>query len=175
MGKIWFSADHHFGHYNIIKYCNRPFEGLEEMDNMLVYNWNTKVMPDDTVYYLGDFSMLKRSLYIDRLKGNIIFIRGSHDGDKDPYMMTIKPDGLVDEYGNQRSITLCHYSLRSWPLSHYASWHLFGHHHGNLEPYGLSFDVGVDCNNYHLVSLDHVKYKMNLLKPIVDYRDKKEK
>jgi calcineurin-like phosphoesterase family protein len=60
--------------------------------------------------------------------------------------------------------------MRSWPLSHYASWHLFGHHHGRLESYGLSFDCGTDTNNFYPYSLDDVCKKMATLKPIVDFR-----
>lgn len=69
-------------------------------------------------------------------------------------MRIINSYGLNDEYGNSRYITLCHYSMRSWNKSHYASWCLFGHHHGSLEPYGLSFDVGVDCWNFTIWAID---------------------
>jgi calcineurin-like phosphoesterase family protein len=60
--------------------------------------------------------------------------------------------------------------MRSWDKSHYASWCLFGHHHGLLEPYGLSFDVGVDCWNFFPVSLEQIDKKMSTLKPIVVFR-----
>jgi calcineurin-like phosphoesterase family protein len=60
--------------------------------------------------------------------------------------------------------------MRSWDKSHYASWCLFGHHHGSLELYGLSFDVGVDCWNFFPVSLEQIDKKMSTLKPIVDFR-----
>jgi calcineurin-like phosphoesterase family protein len=89
-------------------------------------------------------------------------------------MMIIEPKELLDEYGNKRTIVLCHYAMRSWPLSHYASWHLFGHHHGRLESYGLSFDCGVDANNYYPVSLEKVEKRMSRLTPIVDFRGKQK-
>jgi calcineurin-like phosphoesterase family protein len=171
VSNIWFTADLHLDHLNIIKYSNRPFRSIEEMDSALINNWNEVVQPEDTVYDLGDFCMGNSAKYIQRLYGKIIRIKGSHDKDiQQPYMIVIKPDELIDEYGNQRSITLCHYSLRSWPLSHYASWHLFAHHHGKLEPYGLSFDCGMDTNNFYPYSLDDVCKKMSTLKPIVDFR-----
>jgi calcineurin-like phosphoesterase family protein len=44
---------------------------------------------------------------------------------------------------------------------HHGAWHLYGHSHGALPPYGKSFDVGVDCWNYKPVSFEQVQEKMN--------------
>jgi len=171
MSKIFFTADTHFDHANIIKYSNRPYRNVNEMNESIINNWNSIVKPEDTVYHLGDFSFGNPRKFIDRLNGKILFIKGSHDKYIEaPYLRIINPDGLKDEYGNSRYITLCHYSMRSWDKSHYASWCLFGHHHGSLEPYGLSFDVGVDCWNFFPVSLEQIDKKMSTLKPIVDFR-----
>lgn len=184
---IYFTADLHLGHENIIRFCNRPFQSVQEMDETIINNWNSVIKTDDLVYFLGDFHMGSRSefrKYADRLNGSIYFIPGSHD--KYPtrncmiarggsYFSFNEPimeinTNLVDEYGNKRLIVLCHYSMRSWNKSHYASYHLFGHHHGKLEPYGLSFDIGVDTNNFFPYSLDDVEKKMKTLKPIIDFR-----
>jgi calcineurin-like phosphoesterase family protein len=171
MVNLWFTADQHFGHKNILSYCDRPWSSVEEMDEVLISKWNEVVRSGDLVYHLGDFCFKNKEKYCERLNGSIVFIRGSHDRDINlSYMMIIEPEGLLDEYGNQRSITLCHYAMRSWDKSHYASWHLFGHHHRNLEPYGLSFDIGVDTNNFYPYSLEDVKEKMKTLSPIVDFR-----
>ena len=78
----WFTSDHHFGHKNIIDYCNRPFDSVLEMNEALVEAWNGCVKAGDTVYYLGDFS-LKNSVmeqYAPRLNGNKVLIAGNHDG-----------------------------------------------------------------------------------------------
>ncbi len=78
----WFTSDHHFGHKNIIEYCDRPFATIAEMNEGLVESWNNLVGSEDTVYYLGDFS-LKNSVmeqYAPRLKGKKILIAGNHDG-----------------------------------------------------------------------------------------------
>ena len=56
MSNIWFTADHHFGHKNIMKHCNRPFPSVDEMDEILTGNWNMLVKPGDTVYHIGDFA-----------------------------------------------------------------------------------------------------------------------
>lgn len=180
---IWFTADLHLGHggkdgkSGILKYCNRPFFDIDQMDTELINRLNECVMSEDTIYNIGDFCFGNPKKYVDRLNGHLFLLRGSHDKNSEKYVQPnsiaiIQP--LKDEYGNPRTIVLCHYSMRSWPVSHYASWHLFGHHHGKLEPYGLSFDVGTDTNNFYPYSLDDIEKKMRTLKPIVDFRRPKE-
>jgi calcineurin-like phosphoesterase family protein len=78
---IFFSSDHHFSHLNIIKYCQRPFQSAEEMNEEMVRRWNTVVMPQDTIYYLGDFSLAKNAvtLFAPRMNGEKFLIMGNHD------------------------------------------------------------------------------------------------
>ena len=167
----FFTSDTHFGHENILKYSNRPFKTIEEMDETIISNWNNTISKEDIVYHLGDFCMGNDfEKYSKRLNGRINYIKGSHDKSNWTYMIELYPKDLLDEFGNKRLIVLCHYSMRSWAKSHYASWHLFGHHHGKLEPYGLSFDIGVDCNNFYPFSLEEIKKRMKGLNPIVDFR-----
>ena len=80
--KIFAIADTHFGHENIIKYCNRPFKNAYEMDKTLIKNWNETVSNDDVVLHLGDFclSSKERAREICRvLNGKKILIMGNHD------------------------------------------------------------------------------------------------
>jgi calcineurin-like phosphoesterase family protein len=145
------------------------------MDESLIKNWNERITKNDTVYHLGDFAFGDVNKYLSRLNGNITILYGSHDKDKNwPRVLEVYPKGLVDEYGNKRLIVLSHYSFRSWPKSHYASYCLWGHAHGKLDSYGLSFDVGVDAWNYYPVSLEEVETKMRTLSPIVDFRNKEK-
>ena len=51
---IYFTADTHFDHANIIRFCNRPFATVEEMNETLITNWNRKVHANDTVFIIGD-------------------------------------------------------------------------------------------------------------------------
>lgn len=54
---IYFTADLHFYHDNIIKHTNRPFRDYTEMNETLVKNWNRLVKPQDEIYILGDVTM----------------------------------------------------------------------------------------------------------------------
>lgn len=78
----FFTSDTHFGHANIIRLCNRPFQNVEEMNEVLIENWNKVVSKDDTVFHLGDFAFGGSSVWnsiIPRLNGHINLIIGNHD------------------------------------------------------------------------------------------------
>jgi calcineurin-like phosphoesterase family protein len=78
----WFTADLHIGHQNIIRYCNRPFTDVTEMDAALVERWNSAVADGDTVYVLGDFALgnLDDSLAVGaQLRGQKHLVVGNHD------------------------------------------------------------------------------------------------
>lgn len=78
---IFLSSDSHFYHNNVIRYCTRPFATVEEMNEAMVKEWNSVVGPDDTVYYLGDFSLAFRAVEIFsfRLNGRKLIVPGNHD------------------------------------------------------------------------------------------------
>ena len=79
---IYFTSDTHFNHTNIIRYCNRPFNCVDEMNNSLVQNWNKIITNNDVVYHLGDLALgMKEQAndLIKKLKGTIYLIRGNHD------------------------------------------------------------------------------------------------
>jgi calcineurin-like phosphoesterase family protein len=69
------------GHANIIKFCNRPFSDVTEMNEKMIYNWNSVVKPEDIIYCLGDFSLSFRpvELYSNRLNGQKKIVPGNHD------------------------------------------------------------------------------------------------
>jgi len=159
---IYFTADTHFNHKNIIKYCNRPFETLEEMNNKIIDNWNILIQPRDTVYHLGDFGFGNLENILNRLQGQKILITGSHDTKIHQYKKYFSNQTpLLEIKANGQTITLCHYAMRVWPKSHYNSWHLFGHSHSELEPQGKSYDVGVDNNDFKPISLEQITKIMN--------------
>lgn len=75
------TSDEHFWHVNVIRYCQRPFKDVEEMNELMILKWNEVVLPTDTVYCVGDFSMAFRAveLYTKRLNGYKILVAGNHD------------------------------------------------------------------------------------------------
>lgn len=78
---IWFTSDLHFGHANILKFCNRPWETTDEMNADLIKNWNSVVKPDDLVFDLGDFAFASNSKWKDllsQLNGHHYLILGNH-------------------------------------------------------------------------------------------------
>ena len=80
--KVFIIADTHFSHKNIIKYCNRPFSSVEEMNNVMLNNWNNTVGKNDLVIHLGDLYLGKKSEareFLPKLNGRKILIMGNHD------------------------------------------------------------------------------------------------
>jgi len=80
--KHWFTGDFHLNHGNIIKYCDRPFKTVGEMDREIIRRFNEKVDKLDIVFFLGDFSFGTPEKYLEQLNGNITFIKGNHDYEK---------------------------------------------------------------------------------------------
>lgn len=179
----FFTSDTHWGHGNIIKYSNRPFSSVEEMDVELIKRWNQAVTPQDVVYHLGDFAFADtdRILRIlNQLNGRIHLVLGNHD-------QTIKKSteiksrfatvrDLMDIWipdttapGGKQHIVLCHFPMISWNKMARGSWMLHGHCHGNLtypfsEGHGKIFDVGSDVWDYAPVSYERLKREMDSLK-----------
>ena len=175
--KVWFTADTHFGHKNIIRFCQRPFVDVEEMNRVLIENWNGIVGEDDLVFHLGDFSVggaAEWTSLLDNLNGRIILILGNHDMNNvsQGFMhrfLDVKTQMLIS-IGKQR-IYLNHYPFLCYGGVYRNTWQLFGHVH--TSPYRTGqdssrldhlfptqYDVGVDNNNFTPVSFEQVCIKI---------------
>lgn len=80
--KVFVISDTHFGHKNIIQFCNRPFATIDEMDNTLIKNWNETVSNKDVVIHLGDVGLGSRekiAAIVAQLNGKKILVKGNHD------------------------------------------------------------------------------------------------
>lgn len=151
----FWTSDEHYGHFNMLRYSKRPFETIEEMNDTLIQNNNEIVSDDDIVVHVGDFTLKSKQeaeKYIKRLKGKHTFLRGSHD-----YWLPKKAPTMWEMEIEGQYVVACHYCFRVWPKSHYGSYNVYGHSHGNLAPIGKQWDVGVDNNNFYPVSFDQLK------------------
>lgn len=179
---IYFTSDLHFGHKNILRLCRRPFSSIEEMDQILIDNWNKKVHRDDTVYIMGDLmfrSEKTAEYYLDQLKGKKHLFIGNHDGrwmktvDLSHYFESISMMGTFSD--GQHKIIGCHYPMMTWPGAGKNGYMVFGHIHANTDaPYWsmiasspLLLNAGVDINGFSPVSFDEMvfnnrRFKANL-------------
>lgn len=79
----YFVSDLHFSHTNVISYCNRPYASTHEMNLAIIDQWNSQVGPEDEVYFLGDFGIVKKKIldekFVSKLNGKKHAIIGNHD------------------------------------------------------------------------------------------------
>lgn len=164
---IYYIADTHFGHANIIKHCNRPFETVEEMDDTLIKNWNHVVSDKDTVYVVGDFAFrgLNWKEYAKKLRGNKVFLNGNHDKFEEPApdMLTIKDSG--------DRIFLCHYPVCEWNGYFRGVLHFYGHIHNAenlakelMDQVPNAYNIGADLLGFTPRTKDEI---IALVKPKV--------
>lgn len=181
----WFTADTHWSHSNVIRYCKRPqynpndyieeghslhwiskerkFERTTEMDEMLIENWNALIKKSDNVYHLGDFCFapLRLPKILERLNGKIHLILGNHDEKQQQILLATGKFIWIKVYQRlrleQNKIILCHYPFASWDGSCHGSFCLHGHCHGNYHANGKILDVGVDNHNYSPWNYEEIK------------------
>ena len=174
----FFTSDTHFNHANIIRFCNRPFKDVTQMNETLIVNWNNVVGEDDTVFHLGDFCLggaAEWTQVLNRLNGKIYLIMGNHD------LKNIR-QGFIQRFEHvtmqmhieigKKKIYLCHYPFLCFEGGYKEVWQLFGHVHtrknntgndaGRLQYlYPTQYDVGVDNNGFAPVSFEQVKRLIN--------------
>jgi calcineurin-like phosphoesterase family protein len=161
MANCFFTSDEHYGHANIIQFCHRPFESLEDQTEQLIERHNFKVGTKDVTYHLGDMfwrrvSIPEANSIMDRLNGKHYLILGNHDEVANRIagrFEWVRETSLVQ---TPTRVWLSHYAQRVWPESHRGSWHVYGHTHNVLPDYRYSTDVGVDAKNYFPVSYDEL-------------------
>ena len=150
----YYIADIHFGHKNILKFENRPFKTIEEMNEEYIKRWNNKIKKGDEVYILGDLSFYKgedTNKILRRLNGMKFLIKGNHDhlflNDEkfdQSLFRWIKDTAMIKDEGHK--ILLFHYPIQVWNERHYGALHFYGHIHSNTIRYNIpnSYNVGID-------------------------------
>lgn len=107
---IWWTSDWHLNHFNIIRYCNRPFQTVDEMNSIIIRKFNERVKKDDLLFFLGDLGFKSgtgrgegephksQNLLLQLNCKNIIFVEGNHDlKGRNGFKTPIK--SVVIEYG----------------------------------------------------------------------------
>jgi calcineurin-like phosphoesterase family protein len=180
--KIYFVSDTHFGHSNIIKFCDRPFKDVEEMNYKLIENWNNKVPNDGLVFHLGDFAWGGYDFWKNirnQLNGDIILIKGNHDiknmsatAEEELFKFSTW-QMLVEIEGRKLYLNhvpfLCYGGTYRDPKG--LVYQLFGHVHSGPGKKGMDiprmqylfptqYDVGVDNNGYEPISWNELNEKI---------------
>lgn len=173
---VWFTSDCHFCHANVIKYDNRPFNDVEEMNEKLILNWNSVVGEKDVVFYLGDLSFDRgggnTERIVNELNGKIHYILGNHDDERD--IRKLNRFETISDYVNlsindldnprkKQGIMMMHYPILSWDKAHHGDWHLHGHCHQSLVTQNPEYykrkvlDMGCNGWDYRPVSYNEIK------------------
>ena len=160
--QVYLISDLHFDHANIIRLCNRPFDNIDEMNGTMLKNWTRAAGDHSTVFFLGDmtFGRDRRPIdfWLQKLTGNIRFLRGNHDQD---IVTTAKV--IPAYYGIRykgREFLLAHHPYRP---DGYEGWFIHGHvHNRDLNLYPLvnqkkkTANVSAELVDYTPISLDHL-------------------
>lgn len=149
---LYFIADTHFNHYNIIKYCNRPFKDSKEMNVYIIKQWNSVVTDNDVVYHLGDVGFGTNEMLkglITSLNGTKILIRGNHDFKRG--INAWKEVGFKEVY--KKKLQIDNYILTHEPIEVEKGYiNVFGHIHEK------PLDEKFNKDNHICVSCDVVDY-----------------
>ena len=127
----FYIADMHLGHKNVLKFDNRPFLSVSEMDKVLIENWNSRVSTNDDVYLLGDVCYRSEHIpawYLKQLNGRKHLIQGNHDG---VLMKDSEAMGCIDSVDKMlfvkdcgERIVLCHFPIAEWNGFHKGAYHI---------------------------------------------------
>ena len=146
MSKVFFTGCTHFDHANIIRLADRPFGSVEEMNEVLVENWNKTVKPNDEVFHLGDHTygvvdgnqLERMSFWNEKLNGRKHLILGNHD-DLETWNEGMHSKFLncgfssihqyLDLKRNGKHFVMFHYPMEDWDGRYRGSIHLHCHTH----------------------------------------------
>ena len=163
---VYFTADSHFNSNRTLEHSKRPFSSVEEMDRILINNWNSIITNDDIVFHLGDFGDFKTA---KQLNGQIILVPGNHERLNPDFInynscfTGITQDITTLDYKGYH-ITMAHEpSLIKDNLIDETNINIFGHLHKlcMIKPFGIN--VGIDCHNYKPIDFDTILFYHNQL------------
>ena len=170
MSKTWVVADPHFSHWGVCKFMAkngvdklRPWTDPDEMNSVLIKNWNDTVDDKDRVYLLGDVAMNKKDFMkaVPYLKGRIVLVKGNHDQEKLSFYTPWFDD--IRAYVVKKGIIMSHIPIHPGSLSRWQ-FNIHGHLHD-----GFVRDAnGNPDPRYICVSMEHTDYRPLDLQTILD-------
>lgn len=183
---MWFTSDTHLGHLNIIKYAERPFDSVLEMDETIIKLWNERVRGQDHIYHLGDVTMerggrVQQDAFIKlirRLNGHKRLILGNHDhfpiqtyldAGFEKVMAMQRIDGLwlmhvpchPSNVGSASAVVHGHIHQNPSPPPAVREWEDNGTPCRRVIPY---INISLEVTNYHPVSLEWLREEALRLK-----------
>jgi len=154
-------SDTHFGHHNIIQYCQRPFASAEDMDEIMVQRWNEVVKTGDKVYHLGDVYMSRGNGNADRilarLNGTKVLILGNHDNAKDQTLQRHFKRIYAYRFLPDFQVTLSHIPVEENSIQRRTILNLHGHTHDKGSPRGPYRCACVELTGYKPVALEELR------------------
>lgn len=187
MTTTWFSSDIHFGHKNIIEFCNRPWETVDEMNEGIIENFNRFISPEDTLILVGDLCMGRKDDTIPllgRINGTKIVVPGNHDPMHPAHeKRDWKRNEWIDRYTSEAGVVigptmtetvvggdwvvLCHFPytgdsgdeerFTEYRPLDLGRWLIHGHVHDAWQVNGRQINVGVDVWSYNPVHIDTIR------------------
>jgi len=174
------TSDEHYGHENIIQYCDRPYANAREGIDLMIQRHNSVVPRNKNIVTLHAGDMFWNTLtekeaqdILYQLNGSHAFLYGNHDElmERSPWLRSqflfVKGENKVGgahllNWQNKK-ILVSHFAHRVWERSHKGSWHVYGHSHQELPPSGRSFDIGVEGHDYCPWALEEIAQRMETL------------
>lgn len=167
----WYTADPHFGHEGILRFCHRPFASVGEMDAAILANYRACVQPDDDFWILGDLclgSRAKEDGYLrhlfDRLPGRRRhLVIGNHDRKAVCALPWDSIHDIAPIMDSGTPLTLCHYPMLTWNGARHGALQLFGHVHNNWKGSRNSVNVGVDVWDFLPMRVEDIRRRAETL------------
>lgn len=170
MKNIWVISDTHFDHVNILNFEDDNgklirgdrFKNISEMNELMIYNWNSTVMPGDIVYHLGDVFIGDKEWFKSmwpRLHGSKRLIVGNHDDIKflssGGFFKKVQMWRMFKEYDFVLSHVPLHMNTDSNHKAKYF-YNVHGHIHQQNSPSLQHYNVCVEKTDYHPIHIEDI-------------------
>ena len=168
---IWYTADTHFGHENIIAFSGRPFRTASHMDSALIENMWKVIKPEDSLYIVGDFAFgpaAKDEDWLQMIFGQLPgaeqhLVVGNHDHAPTQSLPWTSVTHLTEVEDSGARNVLCHYPMITWNGARKGALQIFGHVHNNWQGSRNAVNVGVDVWDYMPVTLKDIERRARKL------------